>query len=145
MPGSQTATSGAGILVASGPLQLGPCATPATDNCLRTTNTGSFVVVGTIVGLLQGDVPTVRIPVVPTVNATPEAVGAIARFVRGLREARGDGGAGLALEDHREILAAMRSGDAEAAVAAIRTHLGRIEDILARVRVTHGQHFRSDG
>ena len=53
-------------------------------------------------------------------------------------------GAGLALEDHREIVAAMRSGDVEAAVGAIRIHLGRIEDILARVRVTHGQHFGSD-
>ena len=36
-------------------------------------------------------------------------------------------------------------GDAEAAVAAMRTHLGRIEDILARIRVTHGEHFGSEG
>jgi DNA-binding GntR family transcriptional regulator len=54
-------------------------------------------------------------------------------------------GAGQALDDHREILAAMRSGDAEAAAAAIRTHLGRIEDILARIRVTHGRHFGGEG
>ncbi len=54
-------------------------------------------------------------------------------------------GAGQALDDHRAILAAMRTGDAEAAVAAMRTHLGRIEEILARIRVTHGEHFGSEG
>ena len=53
-------------------------------------------------------------------------------------------GARQALDDHRAILAAMRTGDAEAAVAAMRTHLGRIEEILARIRVTHGEHFGSE-
>ena len=54
-------------------------------------------------------------------------------------------GAQQALDDHRAILAAMKAGDAEAAEAEIRTHLGRIEDILARVRVTHAAHFGSEG
>jgi len=53
-------------------------------------------------------------------------------------------GAPQALEDHLAILAPMRAGDAEAAAAAMRTHLGRIEDILARIRVTHGDHFGSE-
>lgn len=39
-----------------------------------------------------------RIPVVPTVNATPEEVGAIAGFVHALGATRADGGAGLTLE-----------------------------------------------
>ena len=39
------------------------------------------------------------------------------------------------------ILAAIKAGDAEAAVAAMRTHLGRIEDIVARIRLTHAAHF----
>ena len=50
-------------------------------------------------------------------------------------------GAQQALDDHRAILAAMKAGDAEAAEAEVRTHLGRIEDILARVRQTHAAHF----
>ena len=50
-------------------------------------------------------------------------------------------GAPTALQDHRAILEALKAGDAEAAVAAMRTHLGRIEDILARVRKTHAAHF----
>ncbi len=54
-------------------------------------------------------------------------------------------GAPQALEDHRAILAAMKSGDAEGAAEAMRLHLGRIEDILARVRVTHGDHFGREG
>jgi len=39
-----------------------------------------------------------RVPVVPTVNATTEEIGAIAAFVRGLMAERADGGAGLSLE-----------------------------------------------
>jgi pyruvate formate lyase activating enzyme len=39
-----------------------------------------------------------RTPVVPTVNDTPEEIGAIAGFVRELMDQRADGGAGLSLE-----------------------------------------------
>lgn len=39
-----------------------------------------------------------RIPVVPTVNDTPQEVGAIAAFVRELGTGRADGGAGLSIE-----------------------------------------------
>ena len=39
-----------------------------------------------------------RTPVVPTVNDTPEEIGAIAGFVRELMDERADGGAGLSLE-----------------------------------------------
>jgi pyruvate formate lyase activating enzyme len=41
---------------------------------------------------------TFRVPVVPTVNDTPEEIGAIAGFVRELMDQRADGGQGLALE-----------------------------------------------
>jgi DNA-binding GntR family transcriptional regulator len=53
-------------------------------------------------------------------------------------------GAQTALDDHVEIVAAMKAGDVGAAVAAMRAHLGRIEDIIARIRLTHGAHFASD-
>ncbi len=53
-------------------------------------------------------------------------------------------GAPTAIADHRAILDALRAGDAEAAVAAMRTHLGRIEDIIARVRETDARHFEGD-
>jgi DNA-binding GntR family transcriptional regulator len=43
-------------------------------------------------------------------------------------------GADLALEEHRAIVAAVRAGDVPAAVAAVRLHLSRIEDIIARIR-----------
>lgn len=49
-----------------------------------------------------------------------------------------------ALDDHMAILEALRARNAEAAVAAMRTHLGRISDIIARVRLTHGTHFSAD-
>jgi pyruvate formate lyase activating enzyme len=39
-----------------------------------------------------------RVPVVPTVNDTPEEIGAIAAFVHALMETRADGGEGLSLE-----------------------------------------------
>jgi DNA-binding GntR family transcriptional regulator len=54
-------------------------------------------------------------------------------------------GAPQALDDHVAILAAMKAGDAEGAVAAMRTHLGRIADIIARIRLTHAAHFGSEG
>lgn len=50
-------------------------------------------------------------------------------------------GALSAIEDHRAILAALKAGDAAAGVAAMRTHLGRIGDIVARIRLTHPTHF----
>jgi GntR family transcriptional regulator, rspAB operon transcriptional repressor len=53
-------------------------------------------------------------------------------------------GAQAALDDHVAILRAIRAGNAAAAVAAMRVHLGRIEDIMARIRVTHAGHFGSD-
>lgn len=52
--------------------------------------------------------------------------------------------AASAFEDHRAILRALRAGNVEEAAAAMRTHLGRIEDIMARVRLTHAKHF-ADG
>jgi hypothetical protein len=55
------------LLIAAGPIQPGPCAPAATDNCVQFTFTGSFMVqgiVGVLAGLLPGDVPIVRIPVV---------------------------------------------------------------------------------
>ena len=39
-----------------------------------------------------------------------------------------------AIEDHRLIMAALRARDGDAAEAALRAHLGRIEDILHRIR-----------
>ena len=53
-------------------------------------------------------------------------------------------GAELALADHRAILDALRSGDAEAAAAAMRVHLGRITDILARIREEHADYVVDD-
>ncbi len=53
-------------------------------------------------------------------------------------------GAQTALDDHLAILAALKARDPVAAVAAMREHLGRIEDIIARVRLTHGMHFGAD-
>lgn len=53
--------------------------------------------------------------------------------------------AGSALEDHRAIVSALKAGDAERAVATMRAHLGRIEDIIARVRLTHAGHFADQG
>jgi DNA-binding GntR family transcriptional regulator len=53
-------------------------------------------------------------------------------------------GAEAALEDHRRIFAALEARDAEAGSAAVRQHLGRIEDIMARIRQTHRDYF-TDG
>ncbi len=43
-------------------------------------------------------------------------------------------GAKTAWQEHRDILTALRARDPEAAAAAIRQHLSRIEDIIARLR-----------
>ncbi|TPE50939.1 GntR family transcriptional regulator [Amaricoccus solimangrovi] len=50
-------------------------------------------------------------------------------------------GAATALAEHRLILDALRARDAEAAVAAIRQHLSRIEDIIARLHVDQPEVF----
>ncbi len=50
-------------------------------------------------------------------------------------------GAPTAVDDHVAILDAIRAGDPEAAARAMRLHLGRIEDIIERVRLTHAGHF----
>jgi DNA-binding GntR family transcriptional regulator len=46
-----------------------------------------------------------------------------------------------ALADHRLILAALRVGDAPVAVATMRLHLGRIAEIIARIRTEHAEYF----
>ena len=43
-------------------------------------------------------------------------------------------GASAAWQEHRQIMAALRARDPDAAAAAMRQHLGRIESILARLR-----------
>lgn len=53
-------------------------------------------------------------------------------------------GAEMAYADHRAILSALQARDAEAGAAAMRLHLGRIEDILEKVRTTHGGHFADE-
>jgi GntR family transcriptional regulator, rspAB operon transcriptional repressor len=53
-------------------------------------------------------------------------------------------GAETALADHRAIFAALAAGEAEAAVAAMRAHLGRISEIIARVRADQGPLFSED-
>ena len=49
-----------------------------------------------------------------------------------------------ALADHRLILAALEAGDADAAVVVMRRHLGRIAEIIARIRSDHGEYFAGD-
>ncbi len=50
-------------------------------------------------------------------------------------------GAATAVDDHRRILDALRRGDGEAAATEMRRHLGRITEILDRIRTTHPGHF----
>jgi DNA-binding GntR family transcriptional regulator len=54
-------------------------------------------------------------------------------------------GADLALKEHRAIVAAVRAGDVPAAVAAVRLHLSRIEDIIARIRADGAVLFAEEG
>jgi DNA-binding GntR family transcriptional regulator len=53
-------------------------------------------------------------------------------------------GAEAALEDHRVILAALAARDPAAAALAMRTHLGRIEEIIARIRATNADYFADE-
>lgn len=53
-------------------------------------------------------------------------------------------GAPTALEDHVLIFDALCAGDAAAAAAAMRAHLARIVDILARVRQEHPAMFAEE-
>lgn len=50
-------------------------------------------------------------------------------------------GAQAALDDHRVILDAVRARDVPGSVAAMRTHLSRIEEHLPRIRAEHGELF----
>jgi DNA-binding GntR family transcriptional regulator len=54
-------------------------------------------------------------------------------------------GAQAALDDHRVILDAVRAGDVAGSVAAMRTHLARIEEHLPRIRAEHGELFAGGG
>lgn len=49
--------------------------------------------------------------------------------------------AGHAIAEHRQIIAALHQHDPEAAAAAIRQHLIRIQDILARIRTEQPEVF----
>lgn len=50
-------------------------------------------------------------------------------------------GVSTAYIEHRQILAALRARDPEAAAAAVRNHLSHIEDILARLRIDQPEVF----
>jgi GntR family transcriptional regulator, rspAB operon transcriptional repressor len=50
--------------------------------------------------------------------------------------------AAIALAEHREILSALRARDTEAATAAIRGHLSRIQDIVERLHRDKPEVFR---
>lgn len=53
-------------------------------------------------------------------------------------------GAQSALDDHKAIMAALRSRDGDQAAASMRIHLSRIKTIISRIRESHGQHFATD-
>lgn len=53
-------------------------------------------------------------------------------------------GSHVALDDHRQILAALRAGDKEQAETLIRTHLGRIHQQLGRIRSENPQYFADE-
>ncbi|MCM2475103.1 GntR family transcriptional regulator [Rhizobium sp. CG5] len=53
-------------------------------------------------------------------------------------------GAQSALDDHKAIMAALRSRDGDQAAASMRIHLSRIKTIISRIRESHGQHFAMD-
>lgn len=53
-------------------------------------------------------------------------------------------GAQSALDDHKAIMAALRSRNGDQAAASMRIHLSRIKTIISRIRESHGQHFAMD-
>lgn len=53
-------------------------------------------------------------------------------------------GARSAFEDHRRILEALRRRDPGHASAAMRTHLGKIEQILVQIRAENGRYFAEE-
>ena len=54
-------------------------------------------------------------------------------------------GSQTALDDHREILAALRQRDAERAQLALRTHLGRIDAVVAQLQAENHEWFVQEG
>lgn len=53
-------------------------------------------------------------------------------------------GATSAYEEHIDILAAIRSGDPEKAIAEIRSHLLRIGDTIHQIRADHADYFEDE-
>ncbi|MHB0952388.1 MAG: GntR family transcriptional regulator [Allorhizobium sp.] len=53
-------------------------------------------------------------------------------------------GAQSAINDHIQIMEALRHHDGDAAAAAMRIHLSRIAGIIGRIRDSHGQYFAAD-
>lgn len=53
-------------------------------------------------------------------------------------------GAQSALDDHKQIMSALRSHDGDMAAAAMRVHLSRIRTIIGRIRESYGQYFATD-
>ncbi|MBB4006841.1 GntR family transcriptional regulator [Allorhizobium taibaishanense] len=53
-------------------------------------------------------------------------------------------GAQSAVNDHLDIMAAIKARDGDRAAAGMRVHLSRILQIISRIRETHGQHFATE-
>ncbi|MCE6077233.1 FCD domain-containing protein [Agrobacterium vitis] len=53
-------------------------------------------------------------------------------------------GAQSAIDDHIEIMAALKARDGDRAAANMRVHLSRILSIISRIRESHGQYFATE-
>lgn len=53
-------------------------------------------------------------------------------------------GAQSALDDHKQIMSALRSHDGDMAATAMRVHLSRIKSIISRIRGDYDQYFATD-
>ncbi|MVA24683.1 GntR family transcriptional regulator [Agrobacterium vitis] len=53
-------------------------------------------------------------------------------------------GAQSAIDDHIDIMAALKARDGERAAAGMRVHLSRILSIISRIRESHGQYFATE-
>lgn len=53
-------------------------------------------------------------------------------------------GAQSALDDHLQIMEALKARDGDAAAAVMRMHLSRISHIIERIRAEHSQYFAPD-